>query len=226
MRIIKPSFEILSAISPEGINELKLLEKAARTCYQSGDKITEDGESAKKIISNTILKYGHESVLEHGSITVAVTCDRGITHEIVRHRIASYSQESTRYCNYANDKFGNEITYVDISKGMEFDPKYENLDADAVGAIYSEWMQANIDAEKHYINMLELGASPQIARSVLNNSTKTTIVITMNHRSWRHFFKLRTSKKAHPQMREIAIPMLTEFKRIFPTLYGDIEVKE
>jgi len=226
MRIIKPSFQILSNISNGGIAELQLLEKAGRTCYQSGDKITEDGESAKKILSNTILKYGHESVLEHGVVTVSVTCDRGITHEIVRHRIASYSQESTRYCNYANDKFGNEITFIDIEKGMELDPKFSNLDADAVGAIYTEWLEANKDAERHYINMLELGASPQIARSVLNNSTKTTIVITMNHRSWRHFFKLRTSKKAHPQMREIAIEMLAEFKRLFPVIYDDIEVEE
>jgi len=226
MKIIKPSFEILNVISPNGLNELQLIEKAARTCYQSGDKITEDGESAKKIISNTILKYGHESVIEHGSITVSLTCDRGITHEIVRHRLASYSQESTRYCNYSNNKFGNEITFIDIEKGMELDPKYDSLDADSIGAIYTEWLKANEDAEKHYFNMLEYGASPQIARSVLNNSTKTTIVITMNHRSWRHFFKLRTSKKAHPQMREITIEMLKEFKRLFPTIYGDIEVEE
>lgn len=141
----------------------------------------------------------------------------------MRHRIASYAQESTRYCNYSKDKFGNEITYIDLKGGMELDPKMKNLDAETVAAIYNEWLMACSDAERHYNRMIELGASPQIARSVLNNSTKTEICITANIREWRHFFKLRTPMAAHPQMREIAMMLLKEFKAKIPVLFDDIE---
>lgn len=160
----------------------------------------------------------------HYDISILFTCDRGVTHEIVRHRPASYAQESTRYCNYSNEKFGSEVTYIDIKGGMELDPKTKNLDAETFMAIYNEWLLACEDAELHYNKMLELGASPQIARSVLNNSTKTEICITMNMREWRHFFKLRTPLAAHPQMREIANPLLAEFKEKIPVFFDDIEV--
>jgi len=218
MRIIKPSFEIITPIDPEQI--LKTVEAVGRTCYKSEDKITD--ESCRTFVAG-LIKRGHEAVIEHYNITVRLTVDRGVTHEVVRHRIASYAQESTRYCNYSQDKFGNEVTYIDLKGGMELDPKVSKLDAETAAAIYAEWIAACEDAERHYNRMIELGASPQIARSVLNNSTKTEICITMNMREWRHFFKLRTPIAAHPQMREGATPLLMEFKEKIPVFFDDIE---
>lgn len=164
-------------------------------------------------------------MIEHYNITVRLTNDRGVSHEEVRHRIASYAQESTRYCNYAKDKFGNEITYIDIRGGMNLDPKVSKLDAAIQSQIYDEWVEACLDAEKHYNKMISLGATPQIARSVLNNSTKTEICITMNIREWRHFFDLRCSPAAHPQMREIAIMLLKAFKTMIPVVFDDLYKK-
>ena len=218
MRIIKPSFEIITPIDPEQI--LKTVEAVGRTCYKSEDKITD--ESCRTFVAG-LIKRGHEAVIEHYNITVRLTVDRGVTHEVVRHRIASYAQESTRYCNYSQDKFGNEVTYIDLRGGMELDPKVSKLDAETAAAIYDEWIAACEDAERHYNRMIELGASPQIARSVLNNSTKTEICITMNMREWRHFFKLRTPIAAHPQMREGVTPLLMEFKEKIPVFFDDIE---
>lgn len=219
MKIIKPTFEIITPIDSEQI--LKTVEAVGRTCYKSEDKITDD--SCRTFVSG-IIRRGHEAVIEHYNITVRLTTDRGVTHEVVRHRIASYAQESTRYCNYSKDKFGNAVTYIDLAGGIALDPKVSNLDADTVAAIYNEWLVACEDAERHYNRMIELGASPQIARSVLNNSTKTEICVTMNMREWRHFFKLRTALAAHPQMREIAISLLSEFKEKIPVFFDDIEV--
>ena len=162
--------------------------------------------------------------LTHIDMTVRLTNDRGVSHEEVRHRVASFAQESTRYCNYAKDKFGAEITYIDIKGGMEYDSKVCNLSAEIQQQIYDEWVQACIDAERHYNRMIELGATPQIARSVLNNSTKTEICITMNLAEWRHFFKLRCDPAAHPSMREIAIMLLKAFKFLIPHVFDDIEV--
>ena len=218
MRIIKPSFEIITPIDPEQI--LKTVEAVGRTCYKSEDKITD--ESCRTFVAG-LIKRGHEAVIEHYNITVRLTVDRGVTHEVVRHRIASYAQESTRYCNYSQDKFGNGVTYIDLKGGMELDPKVSKLDAETAAAIYDEWIAACEDAERHYNKMIELGASPQIARSVLNNSTKTEICITMNMREWRHFFKLRTPITAHPQIREGVTPLLMEFKEKIPVFFDDIE---
>lgn len=215
---LKPTYQILTPIDSEHI--LKLIEEVGRTCYKSEDRITDD--SCVNFVSG-IVKRGHEAVIEHFNITVKLTVDRGVTHEIVRHRIASYAQESTRYCNYAQDKFGGEVTYIDLKGGMELDLKVSALDAETASEIYREWVDACLDAERHYFKMLELGASPQIARSVLNNSTKSEICITMNMREWRHFFKLRTATAAHPQMREAVIPLLDEFKKTIPVLFDDIE---
>ena len=195
----------------DGLAILKHIERAGRTCYKSEGNITEDGESAKKFVA-MILKRGHESVLEHYSISVRVICDRGVTHEIVRHRINAFSQESTRYCNYGADKFGNEITVIEP---RPFLPDRE----------YSVWLDAMHLAEKYYMMLIERGVSPQIARSVLPNSLKTEIVWTANLRQWRHIFKLRTSKAAHPQMREIMIPLLQEFKDKIPVMFDDIAVE-
>lgn len=220
MKIVSPSFKIITPIDSTEI--LKTIEEVGRTCYKSEDKITED--SCRGFVQR-IIKSGHEAVIEHYNVTVRLTNDRGVSHEEVRHRIASFAQESTRYCNYSKDKFGNEITYIDIKGGMELDPKVSQLDAKTFTAIYDEWVQACIDAEKHYNRMIELGATPQIARSVLNNSTKTEICITMNLREWRHFFRLRTSPAAHPQMREIAIQLLKAFKMMIPVVFDDLYKK-
>ena len=205
MKIIEPSFEIVPV---NGEEILKNIERAGRTCYKSEDKITAD--SARKFVA-AIIKSGHESVIEHEKVTARIICDRGVTHEIVRHRIASYSQESTRYCNYGNDKFGNELTFIKPCFWKEDDPKYMT------------WKYAMKNAEQAYMDLIRLGATPQEARSVLPNSLKTEIVVTMNLREWRHFFKLRTYPAAHPQIREVAIPMLERFKEIIPIVFDDIQ---
>lgn len=225
MRIIEPSYEILTEISEGGIKELQHIEKIGRVCYKSEDKITEDGESAKKFVK-MLIDRGHEAMIEHSSLSVKFTVDRGVSHELVRHRIASFAQESTRYCNYSLDKFGNEINVIEIDGGIEHDAKMKNMSTLERNAIEDEWASAMEDAERHYIKLMEMGATPQIARSVLPNSTKTEITITANYREWRNFFKLRTAKAAHPQMQEVTRPLLNELKTRLPIIFDDIEVEE
>lgn len=211
MKIINPEFEILTEISNGGIKELQHIEKIGRVCYKSEDRITEDGESAKKFVK-MLINRGHEAMIEHSSLSVKFTVDRGVSHELVRHRIASFAQESTRYCNYSNDKFGNEITVV---KPCFWDDKSTN---------YIIWETAMKTEEETYFRLLELGATPQEARSVLPNSLKTEITITANYREWRNFFKLRTEQAAHPQMRQVTIPLLKELQKRIPIIFDDIEV--
>lgn len=222
MNVMKASFEILTPISEGGINELKHIERIGRVCYKSEGNITEDGESAKKFVK-MLINRGHEAMIEHSSLSVKFTVDRGVSHELVRHRIASFAQESTRYVNYSLDKFGNEINVIDINNGINLDGKMKNMDSDTIAAIIEEWSVAIEDAEKHYMKMMDLGATPQIARSVLPNSTKTEITITANYREWRNFFKLRVPVTAHPQMREVTIPLLKELKVLLPVIFEDIE---
>lgn len=205
MRIIKPGYEIISDINGKEI--LQTIEKIGRVCYKSETAITE--ESYKNFIQN-ILKRGHESVIEHEKITVKFICDRGVSHEIVRHRIASYSQESTRYCNYCNDQFGKELTVI---KPCFWEENSQH---------YQMWVRMMSEIEKCYNALIENGAKPEEARSILPNSLKTEIVVTMNLREWRHFFTLRTSRGAHPQMREIAIALLERFKDEIPLIFDDI----
>lgn len=224
MTIIKASYEILTPISDGGIEELKHIERIGRTCYKSEDKITENGESAKTFVKGLIAK-GHEAMIEHSSLSVKFTVDRGVTHEIVRHRIASYAQESTRYCCYSKDKFGSEINVINIADGIALDPKMKGLSNDIVGRIIAEWINAMQDAERHYMTMIHLGATPQIARSVLPTSTKSDLNVTANYREWRNFFKLRTAKSAHPQIREVAIPLLEELKIRLPVIFDDINIE-
>lgn len=223
MNILKAGYEILTPISDGGVNELKHIERIGRVCYKSEDKITEDGESAKRFVKMLINNH-HEAMIEHSTLSVIFTCDRGVSHEMVRHRIASFAQESTRYVNYAKDKFGKEISVIDLIDGISLDGKMNNFDADHIGEIYSEWLKAMGDAERHYMKMIELGATPQIARSVLPNSTKTNITITANYREWRTFFKLRTANDAHPQIREVAIPLCRELQQRIPVVFDDIEL--
>lgn len=201
---------------PDGKVILSHVARMGRICYQS------EGETSDEVFVRNLIKRGHESVLEHAKISVIVRCDRGVTHELVRHRIASYSQESTRYCNYSREKFGGEITYINLAPGLKFDPATSKLNEIQQDLILKEWLEACEDAERHYLRMLELGASPQIARSVLNNSTKTQIGITMNLREWRHFFRLRCAKDAHPQMRDLALTMLEKFYSAVPVVFDDL----
>lgn len=209
MKEIRPSFEIMDDI--DGAKILHKLERCGRVCYKSEDKITEG--SAEKFIG-MILKSGHESVLEHEKLTVKFICDRGVTHEIVRHRIASYSQESTRYCNYSKDKFGNELTFIR--------PCFWADDSEE----YAVWKRAMEEIEKTYVKLISLGAKPEEARSILPNSLKTEIVCTMNLREWRHFFRLRTAERAHPQIREISVALLDELKKRIPVIFDDINTSD
>ncbi len=225
MKLVKASFKVITKVDGEKI--LKNIELAGRTAYKSENKIT---ESSSQDFIRMILKRGHLSVIEHESITVKIICDRGVSHEIVRHRIASYTQESTRYCNYSKLKYDHQLNIINIKGGIDLDLNIQkkislnNISANKIEKILSIWEETIKIIEKNYMKMIELGATPQIARSILPNSLKTEIVITMNLREWHHFFKLRTSEAAHPQMREIAIPLLKEFKKLIPIIFDDIKV--
>lgn len=210
MKIIKADVEFITPI--DGAVILKRLEECGRVCYKSEDKITEG--SAEKFLAG-IIKRGHEAVLEHCSFTVKFICDRGVSHEIVRHRMASYCQESTRYCNYGKGKFGEEITVIEpcFFHDNHSDQDWEN---------YQKWEAAMGDAEAWYMELLQNGATPQEARSVLPNSLKTEVVMTANIREWRHFLKLRCSPAAHPQMREVALILLDKVHALIPVLFDDI----
>lgn len=205
MKIVNASVEILDDLNGEEI--LKKIELHGRVCYKSEGNISPD--SAPRFVQN-IIKRGHESVLEHVSFTVKFICDRGVSHEIVRHRLASYSQESTRYCNYSKDGFGNEITFIK--------PCFWNENPD----FYVLWQNACYRAEGYYLTMLQNGATPEQARSVLPNSLKTELVMTANLREWRHFLRLRTAKAAHPQMREVALMLLEQVHKKIPVVFDDV----
>ena len=205
MKLVNATFEILSPIDGEDI--LGRIELAARTCYKSEDKIT---EGSARGMAAVLLKSGHHSVLEHVSLTVRFICDRGVSHELVRHRLAAYSQESTRYANYAKDKFGNEITVIR--------PFFWEEGSDR----YRLWHEAMLAAEKAYLALITAGAQAQEARSVLPNSLKTEVVMTCNLREWRHVLNLRCSPAAHPQIREIMRPLLFELHRRIPVFFDDL----
>lgn len=207
MKIIHADAEIVLSANISGIDILKHIEKCGRVCYKSERMISEDSYIS---FIKKILERGHEAVLEHGVITMKFVCDRGVSHEIVRHRLASYCQESTRYCNYQQDKFGSEITVIE--------PTY--LSPQSVA--YWAWDQACRVAEQQYFDLLNLGCSPQEARSVLPNSLKTEVVMTANIREWRHFFKLRCSAAAHPQIREVATVALNKMRDYIPIVFDDI----
>ena len=219
MKLIKPGFVIEDEV--DGMEILRKIERAGRTCYKSEARMTDDSCRAfvKKVLDN-----GHHSVLEHEKVTVRVICDRGVTHEIVRHRIASYSQESTRYCDYGSGHVVFIIPpWVDVKPGNYMFSSIPEGMSRADGA----WFRSMLRAEEMYKELREQDWVPQQARSVLPNSLKTEIVMTMNLREWRHFFRLRAAnKRAHPQMREVAIPMLEEFKRLIPIVFDDLKVDE
>lgn len=197
----------------DGQKMLDKIEQVARTCYKSEGKIQE-GSAAKMVAS--LIKSGHEAMLEHVSVTVKFVVDRGISHELVRHRLASFAQESTRYCNYSKDDFGSEITFII--------PEY--LDYKSAG--WNTWKETMKACEDAYFKLLDIGLTPQEARAVLPNSLKTEVVMTANLREWRHFFKLRalgTTGKPHPQMLEVTVPLLEDFKQMIPVVFDDLVVK-
>ena len=211
MKIVEPKYEILTDVSEGGIKELQQIERVARVCYKSEDKITPDGESAKKLVG-FLVKQGHEAMLEHSQLSVLFTCDRGVANELVRHRIASFAQESTRYCNYSKEKFEGSITVVE--------PFY--IDKEQNRLFYRKWVESCELAEKTYFLMLMNGYRPEQARCVLPLCLKTEIVLTANYREWRNIFKLRTPVAAHPQMRELMCPLLKELQSKIPVVFDDI----
>jgi thymidylate synthase (FAD) len=203
MKIIKAGYEIMTPI--DGMEVLKHIERIGRVCYKSENRITDD--SCRTFVKSLIVR-GHEAMIEHFSFTVKFICDRGVSHEIVRHRIAAFAQESTRYCNYGNSD--NGCTFIEPCFWLKG------------GNAYEDWLGACRGSEIVYLDLLKMGATPQEARSVLPNSLKTEVVMTANLREWRHFFKLRTANTAHPQMREITRPLLDELKGLIPEVFDDI----
>ena len=209
MTIIDPSFTWLGN-APDGDQMLANIAAAGRVCYQSESK-SDNAAFVRKRIGQ-----GHESILEHEKISVRIICDRGVSHELVRHRIASYSQESTRYCNYSKGKFGSELTFIR--------PYWDDRSIRAeMIRLRACWQEACLNAEWSYKKMIDAGCTPEAARAVLPNCLKTEIVMTANLREWRHFFKLRCAPAAHPDMRIIANMLLTAFKDVVPVVFDDIE---
>ena len=207
MKIIEPSVELIDDFDAAAI--MKKIERAGRVCYKSEGNIKDD--SAEKFIRG-IIKRGHESVIEHATISFKIICDRGVTHELVRHRIgASYSQESTRFCDYSAGKFGGELTFIKPCFWQDDDENF-NL-----------WKETMAQLEKNYLALRAGGAKPEEARSILPNSLKTEIFVTMNLREWRHFLKLRTAKAAHPQMREVALKIYKILVEKLPAVFDDIQ---
>ena len=207
MKIIDQSYKILW-------NPGDVIEKAARTCYRSEDKIT-DGGSSDKLIKDLLVARNHTAMLEHSALSVEFTTDRAIANELARHRLCSFAQESTRYCNYSKDKFGNELTFVK--------PEWI-LDLFTYEA--SIWADTCVMAEHTYLTLLKKGLKPEDARCVLPLSLATKLVMTTNYAEWRHILKLRTAKGAHPQMRALMIPLLEELQETIPVIFDGIKVEE
>ena len=222
MRLVKPSTTILDVMGFDYGDSLKLIEQAGRTCYKSETKITKD--SSKEFVAR-ILKSDHQSVIEHSAMSVRFIIDRGVSHELVRHRLCAFSQESTRYCNYKGGVTFVIPPWVDIEKGEYSSIEMVKLVEDSSFSD-DQWKFAIATSEITYINLLNEGWSPQQARSVLPNSLKTEIVVTANFREWRHIFMLRTAKTSHPQMREVMIPLLMGVKTVVPEIFDDIVVEE
>ena len=204
MRVVNQSFEILTEISPNGEKELRLIETAGRTCYKSESA---DFEKCKRFV-HSLIKCNHCSVLEHSTLTVKFITSRAITHQLVRHRLCAFSQESQRYCNYSQGKFDNEITFV-LPIGL----KEDELIA---------WQNSCKRAEYEYMQAISKGQKPEIARSILPNCVKSEIVMTTNYREWRHIFKERTHPAADPNMQALMKLLLMRLKDDIPVVFDDI----
>ncbi|MBR6713586.1 MAG: FAD-dependent thymidylate synthase [Selenomonadaceae bacterium] len=206
MKIIEPSVELVEDFDAAAV--MQKLERAGRVCYKSEGNIKAD--SAEKFIRG-IIKRGHESVIEHATVSFKIVCDRGVTHELVRHRLASYSQESSRFCDYSAGKFGGELTFIKPCFWTDDDENFQL------------WKATMAQLEKTYLAMRAAGARPEEARSILPNSLKTEIFVTMNLRELRHFLKLRTAKAAHPQMREVALKIYQILVDKLPAVFDDLQ---
>ena len=205
MQIVDPYIQVEKV---DGKKIMRNIERACRTCYRSEGKITE--ESYKTLLKNCITR-GHESVLEHEKITVRMFCDLGVYKDLTRHRIASFSIESTRYCNYGKDKFDNEIKVIkpcNIEEGTK---------------LYDNWKNACEEIEKNYMEMSKEGALPDQLRMILPHSIGAEVTMTANIREWKHILALRASKHTHPSIRQLVIPLLLHFKEIMPEIFDSVE---
>ena len=241
MKIIQPKAEILRPYpTQEAVEAIyKLIAQCGGVSYLNTKELT--SEYIRKFIKDRI-REGHFSVLEHAVMTVSFTIDRGISHELVRHRLASFTQESTRYCNYGKDKFDNDVTVIEplFYKDIPTERKEEiqryfteqfkrPLGLNGIESRYADWFYSCWVACETYIEMLRYGATPQEARNVLPTSTKTVVNMTANLREWRHVFNLRaagTTGKPHPQIEQVMIPLLNQCKELMPEIFEDIGVKQ
>lgn len=216
MNIVKPYANLLQPIdASDGLTLLKKIEWCGRISHRSEEAQKED--TWQRFIQSVVLEHGDWSIVEHASATVDFYVDRGITHEIVRHRLFSYTQESTRFVNYEKKMPPSFIAppinlSIDDGEGMSSQESAEDW-----------WNNSITYAEQAYQGLIKAGCSPQIARSVFPNALASRLIVTGNLRNWRHFFIMRTTREAHPQMREVTIPLLTQFKERIPLLYDDIE---
>lgn len=232
MRIVQPSFQII-----DHNNLLRNIELGGRVCYKSEDKM---GPGSDIALIDKLKNFKHESVFEHGVITVKFVTDRGVTHELVRHRLAAYSQESTRYCNYSKDKYDNQITVIDPFFFDPNEPAQEVMiptacvewndppilvpseTGTAMMNSFDVWMLSCLWAEWGYTTLTtQFKRSAQEARSVLPNSLKTEIQVTANVREWRHILTLRAHRDAHPQIRQIMVPLAHELSARWPSLFAE-----
>ena len=213
MKIIDPTFEFVHVLSRE--DAYRIMATAARNCYRAELNATPktDEETVEKI-----MRLGHLSVIEHVTVTVNIICDRGVTHELVRHRLASYSQESSRFCNYSGDKFGRELTFIRPSWVVATSSE-EPVDESEK---YQDWLAHMFACEKAYMAMLDHGASAQEARAVLPNSLATKIAMTANLREWIHVFRLRVALPAHPDMRQVMKPILMDMLDEYPHVFQGV----
>lgn len=220
MNIIKPKVEVEPF---DGVKIMKNIERACRTCYRSEGNITED--SYKKLITNCINR-GHESVLEHEKITIRLTCDIGVYKDLTRHRIASFSIESTRYCNYGKDKFDNELKFIEPMFYTDTwkDRNYEGSAMSKAELKSFFWYKIMSDIESAYMNMNNLcECTPDEMRMILPHSTAAEVTMTANIREWKHILELRCSKGAHPAVQQVMIPLLLYFKEQMPEIFNNID---
>ena len=208
MKIIEPKMEVEKF---DGKAIMKRLERACRTCYRSEGSITD--ESYKTLLNNCITR-GHESILEHEKITIRMTCDIGVYKDLTRHRIASFSVESTRYCNYGKDKFDNEIK---VMRPCNIDPNSK---------LYEHWTIAMEQIEKEYLDMSKEGATADQLRMLLPHSTAAEVTMTANIREWKHIFNLRANNHAHPAIQQLLIPLLLLFKKEMPEIFSNVPYNE
>lgn len=206
MKIIEPTVEILTDIDRNKV--LRHIEKCGRTCYQSYEKESEN--SAEKMVQ-MLIKSGHESVLEHFSITVKMKTDVGAYKDITRHRAGTaFSIESTRFCNYSKDKFGNELTFI------------KPCNIEELTDLWNEWVGQMKETELSYRRMAELGAKPDQLRMILPHSTAAEVCMTANLRAWRHILRIRCHKAAHPSVQQIMKMVLFEFNKLLPEVFNDV----